>query len=159
MISPIAVRIEASSICQLKCPICPTYTGENEAVVGRGTLAFGDFKVLIDNNPQIQTVELTNFGEVFLNKDLPKILEYAYENEVRTSMDIGANLNYASDGALEALVKYQTTRVRCAVDGVTQEKYQVFRVGGDLKNVLNNIVLTLNFTVLQPPFRPLKIQK
>lgn len=139
MINPTAVRIEASSMCQLKCPLCPTFRGENEAVIGRGTLKFTDYKRFIDDNPQIRSVELGNFGEVFLNKDLPKILQYAYEHNVTTSIDEGANLNNASDEALEALVKYQTTRVRCAIDGVTQETYQIYRVGGNLKQVLDNI--------------------
>lgn len=139
MVNPTAVRIEASSICQLECPLCPTFRGENEAVIGRGTLKFVDFKRFIDENPQVRSVELGNFGEVFLNRDLPKILQYAFENEVRTSIDEGANLNNASDEALEALVKYQTTRVRCAIDGVTQETYQIYRAGGNLKQVINNI--------------------
>jgi len=139
MVYPTAVRIEASSICQLKCPLCPTFRGENEAVVGRGILKFTDFKRFIDDNPQIRSIELGNFGEVFLNKDLPKIFQYAYEQNVDTSIDEGANLNNASDEALEALVKYQTTRVRCAIDGVTQEIYQIYRAGGNLKQVINNI--------------------
>jgi hypothetical protein len=139
LIRPSSVRIEASSICQLECPICPTFTGKNEAVIGRGTLKFEDFKGFIDANAQIRSVELGNFGEVFLNKGLPKILRYAYENGVRTTIDEGANMNNASDEVLEALVKYQTVRVRCAVDGVTQETYQVYRAGGNLKQVINNI--------------------
>ena len=139
MVNPSAVRIEASSICQLECPLCPTFRGENETVIGRGTLKFVDFKRFIDDNPQVRSVELGNFGEVFLNRELPKILEYAYEKEVCTSIDEGANLNNASDEILEALIKYQTTRVRCAIDGVTQETYQIYRVGGNLKAVINNI--------------------
>ncbi len=133
MINPSAVRIEASSICQLECPICPTFTGENEAVIGHGMLKFSSFKRFIDSNPQIRSVELGNYGEVFLNKDLPKILQYAYQKDVKTCIDEGANLNNASNEALEALVKYQTTQVRCAVDGVTQETYQIYRAGGSLK--------------------------
>jgi hypothetical protein len=109
------------------------------AVIGRGMLKFTDFRNFIDANPQIRSVELGNFGEVFLNKELPKILQYAYKKDVRTTIDEGANLNFASDDALEALVRYRTSRVRCAVDGVTQETYQIYRVGGSLKQVVKNI--------------------
>lgn len=137
--NPTALRIEASSVCQLRCPLCPTTRGENLATVGRGYLKFDDFKNLIDQNPQIQRVELGNFGEVFLNKDLPKILEYAFAKHVTTTIDEGANLNDASDQALEALVKYQTEVVRCAIDGITQKSYSTYRVRGDLGQVLRNI--------------------
>lgn len=139
MVNPSAIRIEASSICQLRCPLCPTTRGENTATVGRGFLKFDDFKRLIDRNPQIRRVELGNYGEVFLNRDLAKILEYASSKQVTTTIDEGSNLNFASDEALEALVKYQTDVVRCAVDGVTQASYGTYRVGGDLRKVLNNI--------------------
>lgn len=139
MVNPTAVRIDASSICQLKCPLCPTFRGENEEVIGRGTLKLADFKRFITDNPQIRSIELGNFGEVFLNKALPNILQYAYEQNVDTSIDEGANLNNATDEALEALVKYQTTQLRCAIDGVTKDTYQIYRVGGNLKQVLDNI--------------------
>lgn len=153
-INPDAFRIEASSICQLECPICPTHTGENLAVIGRGTLKFADFKSFIESNPQIRSVELGNFGEVFMNKELPEILKYAYERDVRTTIDEGANLNFASDAALEALVKYQTSRVRCAVDGVTQETYQIYRVGGSLKQVIKNIKKINTFKEIHQADKP-----
>jgi MoaA/NifB/PqqE/SkfB family radical SAM enzyme len=139
IVNPTAIRVEACSICQLRCPLCPSTTGENTATVGRGYLRFDDFKKLIDRNPQIRKVELGNFGEVFLNKDLPKILEYSYTKGVTTTINEGANLNNAPDEALEALVKYQTAVVRCAIDGITQASYSTYRVGGDLKKVLRNI--------------------
>ena len=48
-------------------------------------------------------------------------------------------MNDASDEALEALVKYKTTRIRVSVDGVTEETYRKYRVGGSLRKVLANI--------------------
>ena len=94
---------------------------------------------MIDSNPHIRKVELGNFGEVFLNKELPGILRYAYEKNVITTIDEGANLNDASDEALESLVRYQTALVRCAIDGITQEIYEKYRVGGNLHKVIANI--------------------
>ncbi len=139
VVNPTVLCIEACSVCQLRCPLCPTAKGERESLIGSGSLKFQDFQRLIDQNPQICRVELGHFGEVFLNKELPRILEYAYTRHVTTSIDQGANLNHASEEALEALVKYQTAVVRCAIDATTQAAYSQYRVGGDLKNVLRNI--------------------
>ena len=139
IVNPAALRIEACSVCQLRCPLCQAVSGEKAALIGSGHLKFQDFQRLIDQNPQIRRVELGHFGEVFLNKDLPRILEYAYTRHVTTTIDQGANLNHASEEVLEALVKYQTAVVRCAIDGITQATYSRYRVGGDLKNVLRNI--------------------
>ena len=139
IVNPTALRIEACSVCQLRCPLCQSVSGEKAALIGSGYLKFQDFQRLIDQNPQIRRVELGNFGEVFLNKDLPGILEYAYTRNMTTTIDHGANLNYASEEALEALVKYQTAVVRCAIDGITQATYSRYRVGGDLQKVLRNV--------------------
>lgn len=136
---PQAVRIEACSACQLRCTLCPTTRGETAEVIGRGSLKLADFQRLINRNPQIRRVELGNFGEVFLNRDLPRILQHARVKQVATAIDEGANLNDASEEALEALVLYQTEVVRCAIDGITQETYSMYRVGGDLRKVLRNI--------------------
>jgi hypothetical protein len=139
IVNPTALRIETSSVCQLKCPLCPTVKGGRESFIGSGSLKYQDFQRLIDQNPQIRRVELGHFGEVFLNNELPRILEYAYTRHVTTTIDQGANLNHASEEALEALVKYQTAVVRCAIDGVTKVTYSRYRAGGDLKKVLQNI--------------------
>ncbi len=134
-----SARIEVCSFCQLRCPLCPTFLGETTPVVGKGRLKARDFERFLQHNPTIRSVELGNFGEVFLNTDLPEILRIAYERGVTTEIDEGANLNDASDQALEALVRYQVAVMRCAIDGATQKSYEQYRVGGNLKKVLGNI--------------------
>jgi len=136
---PTSVRLEACSLCQLKCPLCPETQDKATTIIGQGYLSYKTFKAFIDNNPKINWVELASSGEAFLNPDLPKILEYTHTKKITTTINEGANLNYASDEALEALVKYETQVVRCAIDGVTQETYATYRVGGKLKNVIENV--------------------
>ncbi|HEA68985.1 MAG TPA: radical SAM/SPASM domain-containing protein [Desulfobacterales bacterium] len=136
---PTSIRLEACSLCQLKCPLCPETQDKTTTIIGRGYLSFETFKMFIGNNPYIRWVELASSGEVFLNPDLPKILEYTHAKKVSTTINDGANLNHASDEALEALVKFQTEVVRCAIDGITQETYSAYRVGGSLKKVIANI--------------------
>ena len=139
MLSPAQVRVEACSRCQLKCPACPTTRGENLAAIGRGALAAADFRRLLEANPGIRRVELGNYGEVFLNPELPDILACAWEHGVATVIDEGANLNHAPDASLEALVQFGTERLRCSIDGVSQATYERYRVGGRLDRVVANI--------------------
>jgi len=136
---PASVRLEACTLCQLRCPLCPGARDETGTAIGLGYLPYKTFKAFIDNNPKINWVELASSGEVFMNPDLSKILKYAHANKVATTINEGANLNYADDEALEALVKYKSEVLRCAIDGVTQETYATYRIGGKLKNVINNI--------------------
>jgi MoaA/NifB/PqqE/SkfB family radical SAM enzyme len=138
-VNPVEARLDVSSICQLDCVLCPVAKRKGRSFVGRGVLTGADFIEFIDSNPNIEIIELGNSGEVFLNPDLPLILKYAYDKGVTIRIGEGANLNDASDEALEALVKYSVYLLRVSIDGATQRTYQIYRVGGNLKKVLNNV--------------------
>jgi len=77
MIEPRQIRVEASSFCQLRCPSCPTTSGHIHPAIGSGFLEFENFRELLDDNPRVELVEISNYGEVFLNPHLLRILEYA----------------------------------------------------------------------------------
>ncbi len=95
VVRPIRIRLEATSACQLKCPACPTATRAIAPVIGTGHLRFPDFQRLIDANPDIVQIELSNYGEFLLNPRLLEILAYAHRRGVRLTADNGANLNTA----------------------------------------------------------------
>ena len=136
-VQPSRIRLEACTHCQLSCGMCKTMG--DLPIYGKGSLAPENFRALLERNPWIRRVELGNFGEVLLNRSLPELLRIAQKHGVITEIDEGLNLNDASEEALEALVTCGTARIRCAVDGVTQEVYEKYRVGGNLRKVLHNI--------------------
>ena len=138
-IRPRMVCLDASTVCQLKCPSCPTALGETGRHLGVGFLKFKDFKKLVDENPWVSTIELSNWGELFLNKDLIKILEYAYSRNVALSAENGANLNHLPEGTAEALVKYRFRKITCSIDGASQETYPVYRVNGNFQRVIDHV--------------------
>ena len=133
------VQIDASSHCQLACPVCPTANGLTKPVLGAGHLKVADFERLLDRNPEIQEVELSNYGEMFLNPQLPELLACAYERKVVVSGSNGVNLNFATEAALEAVVKYRVRALTCCIDGATQANYARYRVNGNLDRVLRHI--------------------
>jgi len=133
------IRLEASSFCQLRCPSCPTTTGAIHPAVGSGFLKFEDFRKLIDLNPHLKKIEISNYGEVFLNPQLIDILEYAHRKHVWISIANGANLNNVKENTLEALVKYGVHRLICSIDGASPETYRIYRVRGDFDVVIRNI--------------------
>jgi MoaA/NifB/PqqE/SkfB family radical SAM enzyme len=53
--------------------------------------------------------------------------------------DNGVNLNAAKEDVLEGLVKCNFRRITCSIDGASSETYKVYRVGGNLDKVLENI--------------------
>ena len=138
-ITPTRIRLEASSACQLRCPSCPTTTGDAAAVVGKGWLKFEQFRRLLQDNPQLREIELSNYGEIFVNPEMEAILQLAHERGVALFCDNGANLNDVPDAVLEAVVKYGLRTMTVSIDGASQEVYETYRVRGTLDTVLANI--------------------
>jgi len=142
-ITPARIRLEASTACQLRCPSCPTTDGRIGKGIGTGFLRFEDFKRLIDDNPWLADIELSNWGEIFLNPDLRAIIEYAHRQGVALRANNGVNLNTVKEEVLEALVKFKFRRLVCSIDGASEAVYGVYRRRGSFARVIEN-VRTLN---------------
>jgi MoaA/NifB/PqqE/SkfB family radical SAM enzyme len=135
------LRLEASSKCQLKCPLCLTGTHyhRKHSAIGWGHLSLEHFKVFLSKNPQIRSIELSNYGELFLHPHIEEILRIAYEKNIRLTALNGANLNHLPDSTAEALVKYSFEKIKVSIDGASEESYQIYRKGGNFQRVLENI--------------------
>lgn len=138
-LKPRWIALEASSHCQLRCPSCPTALKQIDAGIGRGFLRLSDFRSLLDSEPDLLGVEISNFGEIFLNPELVGILELAYERRVTIMAHNGVNLNDVRPEVLEALVRYRVHRLTVSIDGATQGSYVQYRRRGDLETVIGNI--------------------
>jgi hypothetical protein len=135
---PAKIRLEACTLCQLNCKTCYMRKG-NYCGVGAGYLKYENFVKFLQMNPFVKTIELSNSGEIFLNPDLLKIIEYAYANNVQLSAENGVNFNTVSDEMLEALVKYKFGSILFSIDGASQETYSLYRRNGNFDTVINNI--------------------
>jgi len=133
------IRLEASSVCQLRCHSCPNASKAILPTVGSGFLRLNDFQNLIDENPWIAEIELSNFGEIFLNPDLLGIIKYAYELKVALTATNGVNLNNVKSEVLEGLVKYKFRTMNVSIDGASNETYKQYRIGGNYDAVIENI--------------------
>lgn len=131
--------MEASSACQLRCPSCPTTDKSILPVVGSGFLRFKDFQKIIDENLWLEQIELSNYGEMFLNPELLDIIKYAYEHHVVLTADNGVNLNHVKREVLEGLVKYKFGSMSLSIDGASNDTYPIYRVRGNYDAVMANV--------------------
>jgi len=135
-----SIRIDACTQCQLRCQKCSTAKGINrEGIVGWGSLPFADYKRLLDDNPDIRFVELSNWGEIFLNPEIIDILGYSHEKGVRLKASNGVNLNLLTEQMAKALVRYRFVHLSVSLDGASQETYHEYRRRGKFHKVLRNI--------------------
>lgn len=140
VVRPRAMQIEASSFCQLRCPSCPTTSGAIHPAVGSGFLRPDDLRAVLDANPAIREIELSNYGEIFLNPRLLDILRLCEQRGVAVSAHNGVNLNHVRPAVLEGIVRHKMRLLSVSIDGATQATYQQYRVKGRLDSVLANIV-------------------
>lgn len=135
-----SISLEASSICQLNCVKCGKNTNELfTSVIGQGVLSFENFVNVVDANPWIKHIELSNKGEIFLNNQLEKMMEYAYSRSITLTAYNGVNLNTLSDDMAEALVKHKFSNLVVSIDGSSEETYGVYQKKGSFKAVIDNI--------------------
>ena len=139
IIRPKTIGLEASSVCQLRCPSCPNTSNAIAPVVGRGFLRLSNFQKLLGENPWIKEIELSNYGEIFLNPDLLEIIKYAFERNVALTASNGVNLNRVKTDVLEGLVKYKFRSLGVSLDGASNETYQQYRIKGNFDAVIGNI--------------------
>ena len=138
-VHPTSVCIEASASCQLACPGCKTPTHEIGPSRRRGSLGIEDFRKIVDDNPSLRHIELSNNGEMFLNPDLLSIMKYAHRRGVRLTAANGVNFNHVLPEVLEGLVEYGFFALTISIDGCTPETYETYRKKGKLEAVLGNI--------------------
>jgi MoaA/NifB/PqqE/SkfB family radical SAM enzyme len=144
-VRPQTVCLDASTACQLQCPACPTAGRVIKQELHTGYLKANDFRKFLEQNTFVRHVELSNWGEMFLNPQLREILEHAHACQVTLSADNGVNFNQASETIIEALVRYHLRSMTVSIDGASQATYMQYRVGGDFDQVLRNIRLLNQF--------------
>lgn len=138
MFRPTHVRLEVCTLCQLDCVSCHMRR-HNYGTIGKGWLPFQTFKEFVDKNTFIKSIEISNFGEPFLNPDLKEILQYAAERDITVTVGNGTNFNYLSDEMAELLVTGTVSMINVSIDGASQEIYSIYRRKGNFKNVIENI--------------------
>jgi len=130
---PISIAIEPTTSCNLRCPECPS-----------GLRSFTRETGMLDENFFQKTIEelhkeifyLTFYfqGEPYLNPKFLDMVKYASEKNIYTATS--TNAHYLEDVNAKATVESGLDRLIISIDGTTQESYESYRVGGDLKKVI-----------------------
>lgn len=124
---PVSYSIEPTNHCNLKCPECPSGLGALTRPLG--LLKLEDFKNWID---QIKGtgfyVQLFFQGEPYINKQLPEMIKYAQSQNVYIS--ISTNGHFVNEKNVDLVVENAPDKLIFSVDGLDEESYQKYRVGG-----------------------------
>lgn len=134
---PYYISVEPASICNLRCPVCPS--GLNKTRRDPALLPLENFKALIDQiGDYLVCLQLWEWGEPFLNPNFYEMVAYAKEKGIVLITSTNGHF-FDSTEAADRLMRSGLDGVILAVDGTTQEVYEQYRVGGDLAKVLRGI--------------------
>lgn len=149
---PISFSIEPTNHCNLKCPECPSGLGALTRKLG--LLKLDDYKNWID---QIKDtgfyVQLFFQGEPYINKNLPEMIKYAQKNKIYVS--ISTNGHFINENNTDKILEAAPDKLIYSVDGLDEETYQNYRVGGTFAQVdsaLRNLVKRKRELKLKKPF-------
>jgi len=131
---PISMSIEPTTSCNLRCPQCPS--GLRSFSRPTGMLQGDLFQKLIDEQKSTLTYLTLYFqGEPYLNPDFLDMVAYASKNKVYTATS--TNAHYFNEENARRTVEAGLDRVIISIDGVEQDSYGKYRIGGKLEKVLS----------------------
>lgn len=130
---PISISIEPTTSCNLRCPECPS--GKREFTRPTGMLQNNFFRNVIDELYKETLCLIFYFqGEPYLNPDFLEMVKYASSKNIYTATS--TNAHFLDDANARKTVESGLDRLLISIDGTTQDTYEQYRVGGDLKKVI-----------------------
>lgn len=139
---PAALSIEPTTSCNLRCPECPS--GLRSFTRPTGMLNPDFFRSIIDQVKKY-TGHLTFYfqGEPYLHPQFMDMVHYASENGLVTTTS--TNAHYLSEQNARKTISSGLDKLIISLDGITQETYSAYRVGGSLEKVLAGTRTLLRF--------------
>jgi MoaA/NifB/PqqE/SkfB family radical SAM enzyme len=133
---PYEIILDLTNRCNLRCPLCVTGQRLNDRPGGKMRLE--DFRRVVDElAPYLFKVRLHSWGEPFLHDRLYDMIAYLGSRNIGT--EVSSNFNAFRRDEAGALVDSGLELLVISLDGVTEEVYRRYRVGGDLSMVIENV--------------------
>lgn len=131
---PVFIGVELTNNCNLNCPECSSGSGQMQRE--RGFMDIGLFnKILNELGPYIFNINLYFQGEPMLHPSFFSFLEKA--RNIHTI--VSTNGHFLSVENAEKIVKSGLNQLTISLDGLDQESYSAYRVGGCVDTVIKGI--------------------
>jgi len=132
---PPVITIEVSSMCNLNCFMCGRDTRWPRKVKN---MSFEIYRKILDEiSSYVELVSLHGSGEPLLNKELPRMIEYASRKGVKTLLSTNATL--LDEKMSLDLIASGIHVILFAVDGTNEKTYEAIRLGARFQEVMKNI--------------------
>jgi len=132
---PIRLWIEPTSVCNLRCVMCPN---KDLAKTQKGFMDFSLFKKIIDEAARFAfDVNLHHRGESLLHPDFFKMVEYAHAAGFVTRFHTNGTL--LDEDKARSLITAGLDQFAFSFDGFDAETYERIRVNADFEETVGHI--------------------
>lgn len=133
---PTILTIEPTNICNLRCPLCTTGSGEMER--SNGKMSFETFENIINKmGDDLFFLLLYHQGEPYINQHFLDFVKLAKSKNIYCTTS--TNAHYFTDELIHLTIDSGLDSMIVSLDGVTQESYETYRVKGSFDKVIQNI--------------------
>lgn len=130
---PFKIKFESSTLCNLKCVMCPLTKGLSRKT---GVLKFENFKKVFDEI-KVPYLNLTGLGEPLMNPDIFRIIKYAKKSGSLVKLDTNATI--LTEENIKKLLDSSPTFISVSLDGVDKKTYESIRKGANFEKVIFNL--------------------
>jgi MoaA/NifB/PqqE/SkfB family radical SAM enzyme len=134
--NPFTASIEPTTSCNLRCPECPS--GLRKFTRASGNISLELFHKVVDQlHPDLLYLNLYFQGEPYLHPSFFQMVKYAGIKNIYTSTS--TNGHFLTDEAAKNTVESGLDRIIISLDGLDQETYEKYRIGGSFDKVVEGI--------------------
>jgi MoaA/NifB/PqqE/SkfB family radical SAM enzyme/predicted SAM-dependent methyltransferase/rhamnogalacturonyl hydrolase YesR len=140
---PNIFAIETTLACDLRCPECAI--GGNMIERPKALMTFDRYKIIADKiRPYARYVYLHIWGEPMLNTDIFRMISYTAQF---AKTNISTNGMSLTREKAEALIRSGVSDIIVSIDGVSQEAYEQYRVGGNVQKAFDSLAFLNDLNV------------
>lgn len=133
---PFSISIEPTTSCNLRCPECPS--GLRQFSRNTGMLSLDLYKKITEQLKDHLLYMILYFqGEPYLNPAFFEFVKYAKENKIYSATS--TNAHFLTDENCRKTIESGLDRLIISLDGIGQEEYSTYRVGGRYQRVIDGI--------------------
>jgi radical SAM protein with 4Fe4S-binding SPASM domain len=132
---PLRLWVEPTSICNLRCVMCPN---KDLKIEDKGFMDMELFQKIIDECASwVYDVHLLHRGESLLHPEFFVMAKYATEKHVRTKLHTNGTL--LDEEKSRQMIESGIDQLSFSFDGYDKETYESIRVNGDFDQTVKNI--------------------
>ncbi len=133
---PLTLSIEVTNHCNLNCPECRSGSGLLQRE--RGFMHMSTFeRILSECSPFLYSMILYFQGEPFLHGELFEMIKKARQKRLHTMTS--TNGQFLDSDTAKKVVESGLDRIIISMDGLDQQVYEKYRVGGNIEKVKKGI--------------------